>query len=102
MQKLILCLLIMIGILSGSVTASAHPHIFITPRAHFSFDDTIFTFFSVRWYFDAMSTMEFAGPEAMNATLSLSTAKRHSHTGRFPASCTACQLFSVRNRRLTS
>lgn len=76
MQKLILCLLIMIGILSGSVTASAHPHIFITPRAHFSFDDTIFTFFSVRWYFDDMSTMEFAGPEAMNATLSLSTAQQ--------------------------
>ncbi|MCM0761078.1 DUF1007 family protein [Sporomusa sphaeroides DSM 2875] len=76
MQKFILCLLIMIGILSESITASAHPHIFVTPRAHFAFSGTIFTFFSVRWYFDDMSTMEFVGPETLNATLSLSTSQQ--------------------------
>ena len=76
LQKLTLCLLIMIGIMSRNSTASAHPHVFITPRAHFAFSDTIFTFFSVRWYFDDMSTMEFVGPEAMNATLSLSTSQQ--------------------------
>lgn len=76
MQKLIFSLLISIVILSGSATTSAHPHVFITPRAHFAFSGTIFTFFSVRWYFDDMSTLEFVGPEAMNATVSLSAAQQ--------------------------
>ena len=76
MRKLMLCLFVSIGLLSGSDTCLAHPHIFIIPRAHFAFSDTIFTFFSVRWYFDDMSTIEFVGPEAMTATLSLSASQQ--------------------------
>lgn len=76
MRKLIFLLLIAIGILSGSVAGSAHPHIFITPRAHFAFCDTIFTFFSVRWYFDDMSTLELVGTEAMNATFALTAVQQ--------------------------
>lgn len=76
MQQFIFPLVISMAILFGNVTASAHPHVFITPRAHFAFSDTIFTFFSVRWYFDTMSTMEFVGPEAMNATFSLNASQQ--------------------------
>ncbi|MDU4960445.1 MAG: DUF1007 family protein [Sporomusaceae bacterium] len=71
MQKRFCCLLIFIGIFSWSVTSSAHPHIFITPRAHFAFSGKICTFFSVRWHFDAMSTLELVGTEAINTTLAL-------------------------------
>lgn len=76
MLKLILFLFLSVTILSGSNLCVAHPHVFITPRAHFAFSDTIFTFFSTRWYFDDMSTMEFAGPEAMNATLTLNASQQ--------------------------
>lgn len=56
--------------------ATAHPHVFIKPRAHFAFEQGVFSFFSVRWYFDNMSTLEFVGPRAMGLTTTLSDSEQ--------------------------
>lgn len=68
MIKFMLCLFIYLCTVLVPSPVSAHPHIFITPQAHFAFRGPVFDFFSVSWHFDDMSTMELIGPAAHSAS----------------------------------
>ena len=71
MRHFIIFMAMTICLLAASSPVIAHPHIFVTPTAHFSFSDKIFNFFSVKWYFDDISTEGFLGSQPPNSSYTL-------------------------------